>query len=44
MREDIQIWCDVSPCKGKKVSLRLFSDTIGKLEWHVVENINRTIK
>ena len=40
-REDIQISCDVSPCKGKKVSLGLFSDTIGKVKWRVVEDINR---
>ena len=40
-REDIQISCDVSPCKGKEVSLGLFSDTIGKVEWRVVEDINR---
>ena len=39
-REDIQISCDVSPCKGKEVSLGLFSDTTGKVEWRVVEDIN----
>ena len=43
-REDIQISCDVSPCKEKKVSLGLFSDTIGKVEWRVVEDINRISK
>ena len=43
-REDIQISCDVSPCKGKEVSLGLFSDTTGKIEWRVVEDINRTSK
>ena len=39
-REDIQISCDVSPCKGKEVSLGLFSDTTGKVEWRVVEDIS----
>ena len=43
-REDIQILCDVSPCTGKEVSLGLFSDTTGKIEWRVVEDINRTSK
>ena len=43
-REDIQISCDVSPCKGKEVSLGLFSDITGKIEWRVVEDINRTSK
>ena len=43
-REDIQISCDVSPCQGKEVSLGLFSDTTGKIEWRVVEDINRTSK
>ena len=43
-REDIQISCDVSPCKSKEVSLGLFSDTTGKIEWRVVEDINRTSK
>ena len=39
-REDIQISCDVSPCKGKKVSLGLFSDTTGKIKWRVTKDIN----
>ena len=39
-REDIEISCDVSPCKGKEVSLGLFSDTTGKVEWRLVEDIN----
>ena len=42
--EDIQISCDVGPCNGKKVSLGLFSNTIGKIKWRVVEDINRVSK
>ena len=43
-REDIKISCDVSPCKGKEISLGLFSDITGKIEWRVVKDINRTSK
>ena len=42
--EDIQFSCDAGPCNGKEVSLGLFSDTIGKIEWRVVEDITRISK
>ena len=40
-REEIQVSCDASPCKDKRISLGLFSHTIGKIEWQLVRDINR---
>ncbi|CAB3984816.1 Sodium potassium calcium exchanger 5 [Paramuricea clavata] len=39
--EEIQVSCDASPCKHKRISLGLFSHTIGKIEWQLVRDINR---
>jgi hypothetical protein len=39
-REEIQVSCDASPCKDKRISLGLFSHTTGKIEWQLV-NLNR---
>jgi hypothetical protein len=40
-REEIQVSCDARPCKDKRISLGLFSHTIGKIEWQLVRDINR---
>ncbi|CAB4045555.1 Hypothetical predicted protein, partial [Paramuricea clavata] len=40
-REEIQVSCDASPCKDKRISLGLFSHTTGKIEWQLVRDINR---
>ena len=43
-REEIKVSCDASVCKGKRVSLGLFNDTIGKIKWRSVRHINRLNK
>ena len=43
-REEIKVSCDVSVCKGKRVSLGLFNDTIGKIKWRLVTPIDRLNK
>lgn len=35
-REDFEISCDASPCKGKLLSLGLFNKAIGKIKWRLV--------
>ncbi len=43
-REEIKVSCDPSSCKGKRISLGLFSDTIGKIKWRNVKDIGRLTK
>jgi hypothetical protein len=40
-REDIEINCDVTACKGKQLSLGIFNDAIGKIVWQTVRHIER---
>ena len=43
-REEIKVSCDPNSCKGKRISLGLFSDTIGKIKWRTVKDIGRLSK
>ena len=43
-REEIKLSCDPSPCKGKRISLGLFNDTIGKIKWRTIKDIGRLSK
>ena len=43
-REEIKVSCDPSSCKGKRISLGLFSDIIGKIKWRTVKDIGRLSK
>ncbi len=40
-REEIKVSCDPSSCKGKRISLGLFSDTIGKIKWRMIKDTGR---
>ena len=44
IREEIKVFCDISVCKGKRVSLGFFNDTIGKIKWRSVKPIDRLNK